>query len=119
MMNIIHIGLGIFCLLVASLADAKAVAYATEVWKYDHIQIDRVIRVFVYYLVSIIPFLYSIRFFGYAMTVSPSIQVLIWFLSTVVFIAILDRSFLGWGLVNQVIGLILVVGMSILVYRTH
>ena len=119
MMNIINIALGIFCLLIASLADAKAVAHATEAWKYDHVQVGHVIKVFSYYIVSILPFLYSIRFFGYAMTVSPSIQVLIWFLSTVVFIAILDRSFLGWGLVNQVIGLILVVGMSILVYRTH
>jgi hypothetical protein len=119
MMNAVHIALGIFCLLVASLADARAVAHATQSWHSDQIQIGHVIKVFAYYLVSIVPFLYSIRFFGYAVTVSPSIQVLIWFLSTVVFIAILDKSFFGWGIVNQIIGLALVIGMATLVYRTH
>lgn len=119
MPNTINIILGIFCLLIASLADARAVAHATEAWKNDQIQVGHIIRVFAYYLVSIIPFLYSIRFFGYAVTVSPSIQVLLWFLSTVVFIAILDRSFLSWGGLNQVLGLMLIVGMAVLVYRTH
>lgn len=119
MSTILNITLGIFCLLIASLADARAVAHATEAWKHDQIQMNHVIRVFAYYLVSIVPFLYSIRFFGYAVTVSPSIQVLLWFLSTVVFIAIIDRTFFSWGGLNQVLGLLLVVGMAVLVYRIH
>ncbi len=119
MLAIFHIGFGIFCLLIASLADAHAVNYATKVWISGKFQLGNILRVFSYYLVSIIPFVYSIKFFSYELSISPSIQVLVWFLSTVLFISIIDKSFFGWNRIDQLLGILLVIGLSVLAYRTH
>ena len=119
MLRIFHVSAAIFCLLVASLADAHAVNYATKVWLNDKIQVTNIVKVFAYYVVSIVPFLYSIRFFNYAISVNASLQILIWFLSTVLFVSIIDRSFFGWHMVDQLLGIVLVIGLGYLAIHTQ
>jgi hypothetical protein len=119
MLNIFNIAMGFFCLFIASLADAKAVEHATKVWLNGRVNPEHIVRVFVYYIVSITPFLYSIRFFGYATVVTPSLQVLVWFLSTIVFIAILDKSIFNWGTANQTLALLISLALATLFYRLN
>jgi hypothetical protein len=108
---------GVMLLMTASLADAKAVSHAVRSWHMSKMQHVHVLSTFLFFALSVTPFVYSIRYFGMAGIISRQVQALIWFLGTILFVAILDGSFFSWKRVDQIVAGLVVAGMAWLTYR--
>lgn len=113
-MNIVT---GVIFLLIAALADARAINHATKSWDVNQLVHMEFFLTAVYFLCSIAPFVYSIKFFQRAGISSQTLQSLLWFATTVIFISILDRTILAWSRLDQIIALLSVLSLGTLIYR--
>ena len=116
---LLHLITGLVFLLIASLADAKAVYYAVRNWSGGKLQYMNVGMTFLFFTVSVLPFIYSVKFFGNAGILSRPIQSLIWFMGTICFVAVLDGTFFEWKKIDQLVALLIVIGMTWLVVRVN
>lgn len=112
-----NLTIGIFFLLIAAIADARAIYHATRCWRSGQLVNAEFWLTVMFFLASIAPFVYSIKFFQKEGITSQTLQSLLWFATTVIFISVLDKSILNWARLDQIMSLIIALSLGILIYR--
>jgi hypothetical protein len=114
--------IGIIVLLVAltlfsGFADAQGFVHASKVWLNGKPIWPELIQSASGFGLGIVAYWICIRFLQDFKIISPEIQTVGWFIVTIIGVAIFSGKFLHWPIVNQIIGIAVLLGMVWLLAR--
>ena len=104
--------------LLSGFGDAQGFFHGSRMWANGKLVSPEAIKSALGFVFGTTSFLIAIKYIYEIKIVSPEIQTISWFVVTMVGIAILSGKFMHWSLIDQVIGIILVIGVLWLLIRT-
>jgi len=104
--------------LISGFGDSRGFLYSAKVWQSDKFIFRVALQSVLGFLLGIVAYWFAIKFLQQIGVVSAEMQTLLWFTVTIVGVAIASGQFAHWGLVNQVIGVLVLVGLGLLIFRT-
>jgi hypothetical protein len=107
---VLTIGSGVF--------DSFAFTYSARMWEDGRISWVPASKAAVTFSIGICLYWFAIRFLGEAGIVLPEIQTLIWFTVTIIGVSFLGGRLGDWHIVDQVLGVNVIVSMGVLITRT-
>jgi hypothetical protein len=115
---ILNIGLILFFTILSGIFDSQGFIHASKIWKDGHIVYRELLFSAFGFGLGIPAYWVTLKFLQNFGNVSTEAQALGWFITTMVGVAIINKSFLGWSLLDQVIGFSLLAGVAWLIVRT-
>lgn len=106
-------------ILVSGACDAIGFTYAAKIWHDSHLQWKALVYSAVGFASGITLYWITIRYFGELGVVSPELQTLIWFGTTLIGVALLSGRFLHWRSFDQGIAILVLVGIAWLLVRVE
>lgn len=107
----------VFLTLLSGFGDSQGFLHASKIWKKDNIVFDELVKSALGFGVGIVTYWFMIKYLRKLGIVSPEIQTIAWFGITIIGVALVSGHFLKWSLIDQVIGVITVVGIGWLLFR--
>lgn len=104
--------------VISGFSDAQGVIYAANVWQQGQLAWDALGKSALGFSIGITTYWIAIRFMKEVGIVSPEIQTTIWFGVMVVGVALISGSFFKWRLPEQIIAVLVIVGIGWLSVRT-
>jgi hypothetical protein len=104
--------------LISGFGDAQGFVHAARVWQGGRLVWPELAKSAAGFAVGIASFWLSVRYMGQLGVVSPEIQALLWFSMAMIGVALASGRFLQWQRVDQMIGLLVLLGLGWLVFRT-
>jgi hypothetical protein len=118
-MHLIGIAVLLFVLsLISGLADAQGFVHAANIWQGGKLVWPEVIKSALGFGGGIIAYWICIRFLQDFRIVSPEIQTLGWFTATIIGVALFSGKFLQCHIVDQLVGIVVLCGVALLLFRT-
>ena len=108
-----------FLLLIAGTADAKAFLHASRVWQNGNLVSEELIKSSLSFLCSISMYIFTLKYVQKAGIVSAELQVIIWLSITLIGVGIMSGKFFQWERLDQLIAVLIVVGIGFLMIRTQ
>lgn len=105
-------------ILVSGIGDSQFFLHAATVWNHGKPVFSELIKSALGGVIGIITYWLTVRFLEEAGVVSPEIQTVLWFAITIVGIAILNKKFLHWQPTEQIIGVLVIMGIAWLLVKT-
>jgi hypothetical protein len=117
--KILYVLLVVALTLFSGLADSRAFLHASQTWHNDHLNALELGRSLLFFAVGILLYILSLKFLRYLGVHSATIQTCLWFLATLVGLAILSGEFLRWQRLDQAIALGVAGGLAWLIVRVE
>lgn len=111
---------GIFAILftvLSALGDSQGFLHASRIWENGQVNGGELLKSAGGYLLGILIYWLSLRFFNILGINSPEIQTVGWFIVTIVGVALFSREITTWNTPDQILGLIAVLSIGILMFR--
>lgn len=105
-------------MVISGLADAQGFIHASSMWQNGKLILPEVSKSVAGFGVGIVAYWICIRFLQEFNILSPEIQTIIWFTVTIIGVAIVSGKFLHWRLVDQIVGVVVVISVVWLLLRT-
>ena len=109
--------LAIVLTLITGVCDAYGFVHASRTWKGGQFAPREAVLAISLFLVGILVYIALIRNLERLGITSPEIQTLGWFATTVIGIAIIERTVLGWANIDKAMAVVAVVSVGWLVVR--
>ena len=106
-------------IVVSGTFDAIGFTYAARIWQENHLQWKALVHSAVGFATGIAIYWFTIRYFWELGVVSPELQTLIWFGTTLVGVAILSGRFLQWHSSDQFVAVLVLAGIAWLLVRVE
>jgi len=119
-MNIHHMGLIVLLIaltLLSGVADAQGFVHASQVWLNGKLVWPEVMKSAVGFVGGIVAYWMCIRLLQELSIFSPEMQTLGWFTATILGVALFSGKFVQWPIVNQLIGIAVLFGLTWLLVR--
>ncbi len=105
-------------ILISGYGDALGFSHSALIWNSGKFAPAELLKSALGYVLGIGAYWISLKFFGELGIVSPELQTLLWFAVTMIGIAVINRTFLGWATSEQVVALLVLAGIGWLIFRT-
>ena len=119
-MSIHQISIGVLLIaltLISGLADTQGFVHASNVWLNGKLIWPEVIKSALGFGLGIVAYWICIRFLQDFRIISPEIQTVGWFAATIIGMAIFSGKFLHWQIVDQIVGIAVLLGLAWLLVR--
>ena len=103
--------------LISGLADAQGFVHASNVWLNGKLIWPEVMKSASGFGLGIVAYWICIRFLQDFRIISPEIQTIGWFTATIIGVAIFSGKFFHWQIVNQIVGIAVLLGVVWLLVR--
>ncbi len=103
--------------LISGLADAQGFVHASNIWLNGKLIWPEVIKSASGFGLGIVSYWICIRFLQDFRIISPEIQTIGWFTATIIGVAIFSGKFFHWQIVNQIVGIAVLLGVVWLLVR--
>jgi len=104
--------------LISGLADAQGFIHASNVWLNGKLIWAEVIKSALGFGSGIVAYWICIRFLQGFRIISPEIQTVGWFTTTIIGVAMFSGKFLHWQIVDQMVGMAVLLGVVWLLARS-
>ncbi|OGK22304.1 hypothetical protein A2866_05320 [Candidatus Roizmanbacteria bacterium RIFCSPHIGHO2_01_FULL_39_8] len=104
--------------LVAGFLDSQGFFHSSQVWKNDQFVTHEAVKSLFSFVAGTILFWFSIKYLQQLGVVSAEMQTIIWFVVTIVGVAIASGKFFQWNIIDQSIGIAVFIGIGLLLFRT-
>lgn len=104
--------------LISGFGDSRGFLYSAKIWQGDRLIFNEVFKSAAGFLLGIVSYWFAIKFLQQIGIVSAEMQTLLWFFVTIVGVAIASGQFVRWELTNQIIGVVILIGLGLLIFRT-
>lgn len=103
--------------LLSGFGDAQGFLHAANIWSNGKLNGEALGKSALGFGVGIITYWLIIRYLQRVGIVSPELQTILWFSATIIGIALLSGKFLIWQRIDQVIAILVVLGVGWLLFR--
>ena len=103
--------------LISGLADAQGFVHASNVWLNGKLLWPEVMKSAVGFGLGIVAYWICIRFLQDFRIISPEMQTIGWFTATIIGVAMFSGKFLQWHIVDQIVGIAVLLGVAWLLVR--
>ena len=110
--------LSVFLMSMAGLADAKGFLHASKVWQNGDFILREVLNTAGSFVCSVSIYIFTLRYLEKAGIVATELQVIFWFTMTVVSVSLMSGRFFQWQPLEQIVALLVVIGIGFLMVRT-
>lgn len=117
-MQIIRIALILLLTLLSGAGDSQGFIHASKIWNQNRLVLPELFASALFFALGIFAYWIAIRFLQNVHIVSPAVQTLGWFLITIIGVGLTSGDFFHWQRVDQLISVLLIVGMIWLIIRT-
>jgi len=104
--------------LISGLADAQGFIHASNVWLNGKLIWAEVIKSALGFGIGMVAYWMCIRFLQDFSIISPEIQTVGWFTTTIIGVAMFSGKFLHWQIVDQMVGMAVLLGVVWLLARS-
>lgn len=104
--------------LISGIADAQGALWASRLWDNDRFNVAAMLRSALGFGASVGVYFLTIRFFRNLGIVAPELQTAIYIGGTLITVALFSRVFFRWQTVDQVVAVLVLVGIVWLSVRT-
>jgi hypothetical protein len=118
MVNIKIVGLILVLTLISGFGDAQGFVHASRLWQGGRLVWPELAKSAAGFGVGIVTFWLSVRYMTQAGVVSTEIQAALWFSMAIIGVAIASGRFLQWQRSDQVVAVVVLLGLGWLVFRT-
>jgi hypothetical protein len=118
-MKVLYLALVIALTLFSGLADSRAFLHAAQTWPNDHLSLTELGKALLFFAIGILLYVLSLKFLRYLGVHSATIQTSLWFLATLVGLAIMSGEFLRWQRFDQALAVAVAAGLTWLVVRVE
>ena len=118
-MKWLYVVLVITLTLFSGFADSRAFLYAAQTWPNDQLNLTTLGKSLLYFAIGILLYVLSLKYLRALGVHSATIQTSLWFLATIVGLALLSGEFLKWQRLDQAIAVIVAAGLTWLVVRVE
>ena len=118
-MKILYVVLVIALTLFSGLADSRAFLFAAKTWENDRLNYLLLGKSLLFFGFGILLYILSLKFLRYLGVHSATIQTSLWFMATLIGLAILSGDFLKWQRLDQTVAVLVAAGLTWLVVRVE
>ena len=118
-MKIVYVILVVALTLFSGLADSRAFLFAAKTWENDRLSFLLLGKALLYFAIGILLYILSLKFLRYLGVHSATIQTSLWFMATLLGLAIISGDFLKWQRLDQAIAILVAAGLTWLVVRVE
>jgi hypothetical protein len=104
--------------LISGFGDAQGFVHASRVWQADRLIWPELTKSAAGFAVGILSFWLSVRYMGQLGVISPEIQATLWFTTAIIGVALASGRFRQWPRLDQLVALLVLLGLGYLVFRT-
>lgn len=104
--------------LVAGFLDSQGFFHSSQVWKNDKFITNEAIKSLFCFIVGTVLFWFSIKYLQQLGVISAEMQTIIWFVVTILGVAVASGKFFQWNIIDQAIGIGVLIGIGLLLFRT-
>lgn len=109
--------IGLFTLL-SGVGDAYGFLHAGNVWRGGGFVFAEAVKSAVGFQCGVLMYWFAVKWLAATGVVAAEVQTLVWFVATIVGIALLSGQFLRWAAVDQLAAVLVLVGIGWLTVRT-
>lgn len=117
MYQVILAALLITLTLLSGFADAQGFVHASKMWVDGNLVWLEVLKSALGFGLGILTYWICVRFLRELGILSPEIQTVIWFTVTIIGVAIASGKFLHWRITEQIVAIIVILGVAWLMVR--
>jgi hypothetical protein len=103
--------------LFTGFADAKGFVYASAVWETGRFAPAMALKAAAFFMAGIPPYLLALYFLRRQGVVVAELQVMVWFVVTIVGVAVMNGRFFSWGMTDRMVAGLVLAGMLWLMVR--
>ena len=103
--------------ILSGYADARGFLHAADIWGQGTLQLGAALRSGLYFMVGIPLYWLTIRFLPSHHTVPPELQAALWFVVTLIGVAVMSGRFFTWPGIDRVVACLVVCGVVYLMLR--
>ena len=118
-MKILYVILVVALTLFSGVADSRAFLYAAQTWQDDRLSLPLLGKSLLFFAIGILLYIVSLKFLRYLGVHSATIQTSLWFMATIIGLAIISGEFVKWQRLDQAIAILVAVGLTWLVVRVE
>ena len=118
-MKLLYVMVFVALTLCSGLADARAFLYAAQTWPNDQLSLAVLGKSLLFFAVGILLYVLSLRFLRTLGVHSATIQTSLWFLATLVGLALLSGEFVKWQRLDQAVAIVAAAALAWLVVRVE
>lgn len=104
--------------LLSGFGDAQGFFHGSRVWANGKFISTEAIKSILGYIFGTVMFWIAIKYIYDVKAVSAEVQTIGWFIVTIIGIAILSGKFLQWQIIDQIIAVLIIIGVGWLLFRT-
>lgn len=104
--------------VICGAADALGFVHASRIWQGGQFQVRDALMSAAFFQLGVFMYWIALRTLGDWGVVSTEAQTLVWFVTTIIGVAILSGQFMRWQAVDQCIAIVVMLGMAWLLSRT-
>ena len=108
----------VFVTAISAIGDSQGFLHASRLWQEGKLIPLEILKSGVGFLTGIITYWILIYFLQKMGVVSAEIQALLWFVLTIIGVAVVSKEFLEWKRTDQLIAFLVITGISWLLYST-
>lgn len=116
-MSLQSLAIIVFLTVITGFADARGFMHASAMWDGGTFVPATAVRAIAYFVVGIPAYMATLYFLRRHGLVVAELQVMVWFLITVVGVALMSGRFFTWNMVDRLVAGVVVIGMIWLVAR--
>lgn len=118
-MKVLYVVLVVALTLFSGLADSRAFLLAARSWPDDRLDLLTLGKSLLFFALGILLYVLSLKFLRYLGVHSATIQTSLWFMATLVGLALISGEFLKWQRLDQAIAIAVAGGLTWLVVRVE
>src|SRR3978361_215206 len=104
--------------LLSAVADAQGFLHASRIWDGQRLVWPEIGKSAVGYVVGFTIYWGAVIVFEHIGVHAPEVQTVIWFVFTIIGVGVLSGRFLQWQMLEQAIGVAVLIGLTFLLVRT-
>ncbi len=109
----------VFFTILSGLGDSQAFLHSARIWSNGKLIGKEIGFASFGFLVGAIMYWIAIKFMQDIQINAPELQTLLWFIITIIGVAIFSGKFLEWDNINKIISVIVLLCLCILIYREN
>jgi hypothetical protein len=103
--------------LISGIGDSHGFIHAANMWRHGALVISELGKSALGFSVGIGSYWIAVKYLNEFGVLSPETQTLIWFGMTIIGVALINGKFLQWQTLDQIIAIIVLVGIAWLLFR--
>ena len=112
------IGLVLILTVLSGFADAAGFLHASRIWQARTLVPDELGKSGLGFAFGIVLYWLALRYLNQAGVVTPEVQTVLWFGVTLFGVAMGSGKFLRWPLIDQIVSMLVLIGIAWLLLRT-